>query len=324
MCTAINFISNYNYFGRNLDIECSYGEKAFIIPVNFPLSLNADVTFEKKYAVLGIGTMIDGFPLLYDGINECGVGMAALRFADAEYSDVDAKMINIASYEFIIYILRYISSCDEALDFLKNTNITNKAFSDNIPPSPLHWMISDKTKSIVVECVHGIMKIYDNPVGVVSNMPDFNMQLFALNNFMGLSKAPIKNLFSEKIDLNVYSLGMGAIGLPGDLSSMSRFVRACFTKYNSKTSFTKDEYAISQFFHILGSVCQQDGCAMLESGEFEKTLYTSCYDVEKFTLYYTTYNNHRITKIVPEFEVLKSDSIKSFNLRFNEDIFEER
>ncbi len=89
---------------------------------------------------------------------------------------------------------------------------------------------------------------------------------------------------------------MGAIGLPGDLSSQSRFVRAAFVKMNS-VSGEGEEESISQFFHILNSVDQQRGCCELENGKYEITIYTSCCNASRGIYYYTSYNNHQITGV---------------------------
>ena len=89
---------------------------------------------------------------------------------------------------------------------------------------------------------------------------------------------------------------MGGIGLPGDLSSVSRFVKAAFTKLNSISGWSESE-SISQFFHILGSVAQQRGCVCMQEGKYEITLYTSCCNATKGIYYYTTYENHQISAV---------------------------
>jgi len=85
------------------------------------------------------------------------------------------------------------------------------------------------------------LHIYDNPVGVLTNNPPFDMQMFALNNYAGLSSRQPDNTFADKLKLNAYSRGMGAMGLPGDLSSQSRFIRAAFTRLNAISSDTEEE-----------------------------------------------------------------------------------
>ncbi len=82
----------------------------------------------------------------------------------------------------------------------------------------------------------------------------------ALNNYRGLSTKQPENTFAPGVELSAYSRGMGGLGLPGDLSSQSRFVRVAFTKQNSKSDDSENA-SVSQFFHILGSVDQQRGCA---------------------------------------------------------------
>ncbi|NEU49214.1 linear amide C-N hydrolase, partial [Enterococcus faecium] len=157
-------------------------------------------------------------------------------------------------------------------------------YSDELPLSPLHWLLADKEKSIVIESMKDGLHIYDNPVGVLTNNPSFDYQLFNLNNYRVLSSETPKNNFSNQISLNAYSRGMGGIGLPGDLSSVSRFVKATFTKLNSVSGDSESE-SISQFFHILGSVEQQKGLCDVGDGKYEYTIYSSCCNVDKGIYY---------------------------------------
>ena len=165
-----------------------------------------------------------------------------------------------------------------------------------MPLAQLHWIIADSNKAITVESVEDGIKIYDNPVGVLTNNPPFDKQMFNLNNYMHLSNKSPENTFSSKLDLKNYSRGMGAIGLPGDLSSQSRFVRTAFVKMNSVSGDGELE-SVSQFFHILNSVDQQRGCCNLGNDKYEITIYTSCCNATKGIYYYTTYDNHQITAV---------------------------
>ena len=133
-------------------------------------------------------------------------------------------------------------------------------------------------------------------MGVLTNNPPFDKQMFALNNYMKLSPRQPENLFSSKLELNAYSRGMGALGLPGDLSSASRFARVAFTKLNSISS-SSEEDSVGQFFHILGSVDQQRGCCEVSEGKYEITNYTSCCNASRGIYYYTTYTNHQIAAV---------------------------
>lgn len=160
----------------------------------------------------------------------------------------------------------------------------------------LHWIIAGRDGCITVEAVEEGLKVYDNPVGVLANNPAFQEQMFQLNNYMHLSPKDPQNLFSDKLELQRYSRGMGALGLPGDLSSTSRFVRAAFVRMNAVSGDSEEE-SVSQFFHILGSVEQQRGCCEVADGKYEITIYTSCCNADQGIYYYTTYGNHQITAV---------------------------
>ena len=180
-------------------------------------------------------------------------------------------------------------------------------------------MISYKEESVVVESMADGLHIYDNPVGILTNNPPFDMQMFQLNNYMHLSPKEPMNQFSEKISLSRYSRGMGAMGLPGDLSSQSRFVRAAFIKMNSLSGNGERE-SVSQFFHILNGVDQQRGCCELSEGKYEITIYTSCCSASGGIYYYTTYDNHQITGVDMHKEDLDGESLVKYPLITGEQI----
>ena len=314
MCTAVTYYTKNHYFGRNLDLEYSYKETVTITPRNYEFEFRNVENIKSHYAMIGMAYVANNFPLYYDAINEKGVGMAGLNFpGNADYKEIQNGKKNIAPFEFIPYILSQCSNIEEVKEILKNVNIANINFSEELPVSPLHWIISDKEKSITVESVKDGLKIYDNTVGVLTNNPTFDMQLFQLNNYMNLSIEQPQNNFSKELNLETYSRGMGAMGLPGDLSSASRFVKATFTKMNSKSGDSESE-SISQFFHILDSVYQQRGCVHMGKGEYEITIYSSCCNMDKGIYYYTTYENSQITGIDMHKENLNDSQLISYNL----------
>ena len=139
------------------------------------------------------------------------------------------------------------------------------------------------------------------------------MQLAGLDEYMGLSARAPRNTFAPGLELKPYSRGMGAFGLPGDLSSRSRFVRAAFVKMNSVSGDGEAE-SVSQFFHILGSVAQQRGCCEVGDGQYEISIYTSCCNASKGLYYYTTYDNHQITVVDMHREDLDADALIRFPL----------
>lgn len=320
MCTAATYKTNDFYFGRTLDYEFSYGDEVTVMPRNYPINFRAAGDLKKHYAIIGMAHIAGDYPLFYDAINEKGLGMAGLNFVgNAYYREEIAGKDNVAQFEFIPWILSRCATVREARRLLENINITNTPFSDKLPTAQLHWIIADRDGAITVESVKEGIKIYDNPVGVLTNNPPFNEQLFRLNDFMHLSPKSPENRFSDKLSLGTYSRGMGALGLPGDLSSQSRFVRVAFTKMNSVSGSSESE-SVSQFFHILGSVDQQRGCCELEGGEYEITLYTSCCNADKGIYYYTTYENHQITAVDMHKENLDGESLARYPLITGEQI----
>ncbi len=320
MCTAITYKTNHFYFGRTLDNSCSYNEQVVITPRNYPFHFKEIETITSHFAIIGMAHVEDNYPLYYDAINEKGLAMAGLNFVDnAFYQQKNKDKINITQYEFIQWILCQCTSVNEAIELIQKMNFLNAPFNDKLPIAKLHWMVADKNKAVVVESMRDGIKIYDNPIGVLTNNPPFDFQLFSLNNYMNLSAKPPKNNFSKKLDLNQYSLGMGAIGLPGDFSSQSRFIRSSFVKINSISECNEQE-SVNQFFHILNSVEQPKGCCDLGDENYEITLYSSCCNTDQGIYYYTTYENHQITAINMHNENLDGSQLICYSLIKKEQI----
>lgn len=314
MCTAATYKTKDFYFGRTLDYEFSYGDEITIAPRNYEFNFRKVKKIESHYAMIGMAHVVGDYPLYYDAINEKGLGMAGLNFVgNAYYNECIEGKDNIAQFELIPWILGQCESVKEVRELLKNINITNEPFSEKFPLAQLHWIIADKNEAITVESMKDGLKVYDNPVGVLTNNPPFDKQMFELNKYMNLSPKVPKNNFSDKLDMEYYSRGMGAIGLPGDLSSQSRFVRVSFVKMNS-VSENDEKSSVSQFFHILNSVDQQRGCCEVADGKYEITIYTSCCNASKGIYYYTTYNNHQITAVDMFKENLDGNSIVKYPL----------
>ena len=319
MCTASNYITDDHYFGRNFDYEISYNERVTVTPRNYVFKFRKIDDIKTHYAIIGIAAGIDGYPLYYDACNEKGLAIAGLNFAgNAVYRQFEEGMVNITPFELIPYLLGKAASVAEARELLAEINLVDINFADELPLSPLHWMLSDGSDAIVVEPMADGLKVYDNPVGVMTNNPPFDKQLFYLNNYRGLSNKNPENSFG--VDLEEYSRGMGAIGLPGDLSSASRFAKVAFTRANSYSD-SDEASSVSQFFHILGSVEQQNGCTFIDEPDlYEYTIYTSCYNTNKGVLYYRTYSNSQITAVDLNREDLDSDDLINY-LLINEEQF---
>ena len=231
MCTASNYITKNQYFGRNFDYEISYNERVCITPRNYEFKFRKIDDMKSHFAIIGITAGIDEYPLYYDAMNEKGVAIAGLNFAgNAVYRGIEDDMVNVTPFEFIPYLLSQSESIEDVKELLLNLNLVNINYSENLPLSPLHWMIADENSSIIVEPLEDGLKVYDNPVGVLTNNPTFDYHIMNMNNYMGIWEGAARNTVCPEIPLENYSLGLGALGLPGDFSSASRFVKAVFVK----------------------------------------------------------------------------------------------
>ena len=297
MCTAATYQTKDFYIGRTLDYEFSYGDQITITPRNYPFHFRYMGQMQSHYALIGMAHVAADYPLYYDAVNEKGVGMAGLNFVgNAVYESEKADRENVAQFEFIPWVLSQCASMKEVRMLLERINLTGTPFSPQLPTAGLHWIIADKDDCITVESMADGLQVYDNPVGILTNNPPFDMQMFQLNKYMSLSAKQPENSFAPELGLSTYSRGMGAMGLPGDLSSASRFVRAAFVKQHSVSGESETE-SVSQFFHILGAVDQPRGCCDVGEGKYEITIYTSCCNASKGIYYYTTYENHQITAV---------------------------
>lgn len=321
MCTAVTYETKNFYFGRNLDLDYRYQEEVTITPRAYPFGFRNGTALANHFAMIGMATIGGGYPLYYDATNEKGLSMAGLNFpGNAVYKTFEQDKDNVAPFELIPWLLSQCATVKEAVAMMKNLNIWRESFHEKFPLSPLHWILADRNKCIVVEQTAQGLQIYDNPIGVLTNNPPFPFHMYHLAQHMNVTAAVPVNRFSDKAELEIFSLGMGGIGLPGDLSSPSRFVRAAFAKLNGVSGDGELE-SISQFFHILSAVSQQRGLAQTENKEFEITLYSSCCNTDKGIYYYTTYENSRISAVDMHKCNLESDTLITYPLIQKQQVF---
>ena len=295
MCTAICFRAGDGYFGRNLDIECGFREEVTITPRQFTFSLENGRKFKTQYALIGTAAVLDGVPLYYEATNEKGLSMAGLRFADsAVYLEPKTGEDNITPSEIIPYLLGQADSVSAARKLLSTMRLTNVPFRADLPLSPLHYMMSDKDTSIVVEPRADGLHVYENPYEVMTNNPPFPYHLWNIRNYRNLTPAYGENTFSEAYDLPAYATGMASFGLPGDASSASRFVRAAYHLTNAKQS-TDETENVTQFFHVLDSVSMLKGTVKTKNNADDYTLYSSCCNLRTGRYYFKCYESPAIS-----------------------------
>ena len=299
MCTglALETKDGLHLFGRNMDIEYSFNQSIIFIPRNFKcVNKSNKKELTTKYAVLGMGTIFDDYPTFADGMNEKGLGCAGLNFpVYVSYSkeDIEGKT-NIPVYNFLLWVLANFSSVEEVKEALKNANIVDIPISENIPNTTLHWMISDITgKSIVVEQTKEKLNVFDNNIGVLTNSPTFDWHVANLNQYVSLRYNQVPEFKLGDQSLTALGQGTGLVGLPGDFTPASRFVRVAFLR-DAMIKNDKDSIDLIEFFHILNNVAMVRGSTRTIEEKSDLTQYTSCMCLEKGIYYYNTYENIKL------------------------------
>lgn len=295
MCTGIAITSKDFYFGRNLDLNYNFGQKVVITPRKYTMKYKCDEPNGNHYAMIGMATIMEDYPLYADAINEKGLGMAGLNFdgfSEYEKTEVEGKK-NITSYEIIPWILQNHETVQQVKDTLKNVVLVDIPFMKGVPCAPLHWIIADRDESIVLEQTKEGLKVLDNPVNVLTNNPPFKYHMMSLRDYRGISIDNGESTLLKDIDLKPLGVGMGGIGLPGDSSPNSRFVKAAFLRSNAAWS-DDDEENISLFFHILDNVAMVKGTVVGNDGNDEYTVYSSCMNGRTGDYIYKTHK-HRNT-----------------------------
>lgn len=298
MCTSLALTTRDFYFGRNLDLECGFGERVVITPRCLPFQFRREKAMTSHYAMIGMATVANGYPLYAEAVNEAGLGIAGLNFpGNAYYSpeEVQGKS-NISPFELIPWLLGQCATVAEVRVLLKKTHIININFSENMPLSPLHWHIADRAVSIVVECTRDGMHIYENPAHVMTNNPTFDFHLTNLRQYMHLTSAWPENSLADGVALTAFGAGMGAMGMPGDFSPASRFIKAAFLRLNSVCS-NEDGESVAHFFHLLDAVAMPRGSVATEAGHWDITTYSCCVNATRGIYYYKTYGSGSITAL---------------------------
>ena len=314
MCTAMSFPGKDHYFGRTLDWDCGYGECVVITPRNFPFAFRKMGIMDSHYAIIGMATVMDGYPLYFEGTNEKGLSVAGLNFPqNACYFPFCEKKDNVTPYELIPWLLGSCKDVSEAELLLRRINLLNEPFRADLPLTPLHWLIADRERSLVAESGAEGLFIYENPLGVMTNNPPFPEQISALSKYTNLSCENPGQGVLESFGIKPCSHGFGAVGLPGDWSSPSRFARTAFTKLYATVGDCELEN-VSQFFHIMASVQVCRGTVKMENGHFDMSLYTSCCNTDRGIYYYKTYENQSISAVQMHQEDLEGEKLISYPL----------
>lgn len=320
MCTAISITKEYHLFGRTLDVDKAYGEEIVITPRGFEIDFLFEGAQKKHPAIMGAAYLTCGKPLYFDAVNEYGLAMAGLNFPkSARYRKRCEGFYNVASFELIPWVLAKCKSIFEAKELLNKSNVTENSFSDTLPATPMHWIVSDKSGSLTVEPRENGLSVCENPFGVLTNDPPFSYHASRICDFISLGAHVPQNRMCPEVETELYSYGMGAVGLPGDFSSSSRFVRAVYAKNHTDMGSSEAD-CVSAFFHVMDTVSQPRGTVVTERKTRPMTMYTSCINTDTLTYYFTTYNCRRIRAVAMPTFLLNASSPIAYPMTCEEDV----
>ncbi len=290
MCTAIAIRGKEKfYFGRNMDIYYPMEFETARIDGTRGFKFSCGKSLQKCHSVIGTAVVSGDYPLYADAMNEKGLCMAGLEFPEyAHYAKVATDgRIAVSPYEFIAWVLTQCADVDEAEEVISRCCLVDRPFSESLPLTPLHWMIADRKRCIVVESVREGMRVYNGDCNVLTNAPDYPFHAVNLRQYANLSAVQPsgKGVFGAP-----FSSGFGAIGLPGDFSSASRFVKAAFICENASFVIDRAVDGVSELLHSLFTVAVPRGAVKTKDGAYNVTVYTSCMDVENGRYYRLPYD----------------------------------
>ncbi len=316
MCTAICVRGKRHFFGRTLDVSCAHGEQVVLAPRKLALHFRYEGDCNAHPAMIGAGIVAPCGVLYFDAMNEAGLCCAALNFPrSAVYHAPGTGKRAVCSFELIPFLLAHCESIGEARALLRESVIAEGSVSAELPATPLHWLVSDREGAIAVESVGEGLRVYDDPFGVLANEPPFLHHTTRLADFMGLDAAMPDNKLFPKAPLAPYSGGIGAMGLPGDFSSASRFLRAAFAVGQGA-----GDGEIGDFFHVLDGVSVPRGCVRVGEGELHYTQYACCMDMDERGYYFVTHGCRRIRAVRMAGELCEGSEAHVFSMETREDV----
>ena len=301
-CTGISLTAADGSYIQARTIEWAKGELKslyVVIPRGealqsyTPTGLNG-LKFSARYGVVGLAVVEKEF--IAEGINEAGLSAGLFFFPDfGSYTPYDStkNTTTLADLQVVQWILTQFSSIDELKQNISNVNIVG--LEEN---AVVHWRIGEPNgRQVVMEIVGGEVSFFENTVGVITNAPGFEWHLANLDNYVNLhpGSASPHNLGEQPLKPIGGSSAM--LGLPGDFTPPSRFVRAAF--FRNTAPQRKDGHdTVLQAFHILNNF---DVPIAIENPD-EKTLpsathWTSAIDLSARKVYYKTAYNNTIRQI---------------------------
>jgi choloylglycine hydrolase len=308
-CTGIRLIAKDGTVvaARTMELGLDLKSQVVVIPAGTHLTGTLPngakgISYAAKYGFIGANAFDQ--PVVVDGMNDHGLYVGEFFFTpEAHYTDVtpDNASRAMAGYEYSNWILANFATIAELKAAYNRVVLapTPRVEMGGMTP-PLHFRVMDRTgATVVVEPLPAGLKIYDDPFGVITNTPTFDWHMTNLGNYVGLTPYLRPSVNVGGYTVSSLGQGSGFIGLPGDVSSPSRFVRAVAYQQTALQPDSSEE-AVLQIFHILNNFDIPIGSVRQTIGgkEFDEfTSWTSAEDLKNLVFYFRTYHDQTLRSV---------------------------
>lgn len=296
MCTALTLQSQSTelFLGRTMDFSHDIVPQLYVVPSSYVwYSKLNNIQIRNSYRFIGLGQELEGTLGFFDGVNEKGFAAAVLYFAGyARYDTSTPKVTkSIASTDFLHYVLGRCASVRELPYLLKDITIVGTPDPVTNTIAPLHWIVADRSGACaVIEPTSRGLELINNPIGVMSNSPDFHWHMTNLRNYIEASPKQTEEVFWDDIRLTPFGQAGGTIPLPGGFTSPERFVRTAYLKAHLPKPKDGGE-AIAACFHIMESVSIPKGAVITSRNTYDYTKYTAFINTSTCEYFYKTYDD---------------------------------
>jgi choloylglycine hydrolase len=307
-CTGIRLVAKDGgvVTARTMEFGFDIKSDVLVIPAGTAMAGtlpngNKGISYTTKYGIVGANAV--GLTAIVDGINDQGLNVSLFYFPGyASYSEAtkDNAARAMAPHEYGNWLLANFASVDEVKANFDKVALVPVVIEAIKQAAPVHFVVHDRTgKSVVIEPTDKTLKLYDNPLGVMSNSPTFDWHMTSLRNYVNLTATNVPPIAVGDIKLAQFGQGSGMHGLPGDFTPPSRFVRAVAFSQTALPADTSPQ-AVLQAFHILNAFDIPVG-AVRETDEgglhTDYAVWTSAADLKTLRWYFRTYNDQSIRSV---------------------------
>jgi choloylglycine hydrolase len=316
--------------GRTLDFSKEIHSSLIAIPKGYRYvgttpGGKGGAEWESKYNIVGMSAL--GYPQFVEGLNERGLAVGVFYFSGyAGYSDFDPshKEDYLASWEYGTWLLSNFATVEEVKENAGKVKIAKTALPEWGEIIPLHYFVRDaEGNNLTLEYIDGTLHVHDNPIGILTNSPDFPWHIVNLQNYVNLSAVNVPQVKLSGLTVGAEGSGSGLLGLPGDFTPPSRFIRAtAFTQ--TALPVEQAENGATQAFHILNSFDIPKGTVYRPTpdgkDQYNYTQWISATDMGNKKFYYHTHGDRRVRMVDLKKLSFEDGKMKTFAISSDQDI----